>query len=77
MAEESGEVFDAALVDVILPMVDGLPARLRSGVDVADFGCGSGHAVNVMASAFSASRFVGLDFSEEGLAAGVAESRDL
>ncbi len=77
MAEESGEVFDAALVDVILPMVDGLPARLRSGVDVADFGCGSGHAVNVMASAFPASRFVGLDFSEEGLAAGVAESRDL
>ena len=77
MAEESGEVFDAALVDVILPMVDGLPARLRAGVDVADFGCGSGHAVNVMARAFPASRFVGIDFSAEGLTAGAAEARRL
>ena len=49
MAEMSGVVFDAALVNVVLPLVDGLPDRLRSGVDVADFGCGSGHAVNVMA----------------------------
>jgi SAM-dependent methyltransferase len=77
MAEESGEVFDAALVDVILPMVDGLPARLRAGVDVADFGCGSGHAVNVMAQAFPASRFVGIDFSAEGLTAGADEARRL
>ena len=29
MAEESGEVFDAALVDGILPMADGLPDRLE------------------------------------------------
>ena len=75
MAEESGEVFDAALVDVILPMADGLPERLRAGADVADFGCGSGHAINVMAQAFPASRFTGIDFSEEGLAAGRAEAR--
>ena len=44
MAEQSGEVFDAALVDVVLPMADGLPDRLRAGADVADIGCGSGHA---------------------------------
>lgn len=40
MAEMSGMVFDAALIDVVLPLVDGLPDRLRSGADVADFGCG-------------------------------------
>jgi 2-polyprenyl-3-methyl-5-hydroxy-6-metoxy-1,4-benzoquinol methylase len=74
MAEQSGEVFDAALVDVILPMAAGLPDRLRSGAEVADFGCGSGHAVNVMAQAFPASRFTGVDFSEEGLAVGSAEA---
>lgn len=68
MAERSGEVFDTALVDVVLPLVDGLPARLRAGIDVADFGCGSGHAVNVMAQAFPNSRFTGLDFSAEGIA---------
>lgn len=77
MAEESGEVFDAALVDGILPLADGLPALLRAGADVADFGCGSGHAINVMAQAFPASRFTGLDFSEEGIATGTAEARRL
>jgi SAM-dependent methyltransferase len=74
MAEESGEVFDAALVDVILPMAEGLPEQLRAGAELADIGCGSGHAINVMAQAFPASRFTGIDFSEEGLAAGRAES---
>jgi 2-polyprenyl-3-methyl-5-hydroxy-6-metoxy-1,4-benzoquinol methylase len=77
MAEQSGEVFDAALVDVILPMAEELPDRLRAGVDVADVGCGSGHAINVMARAFPASSFTGLDFSDEGLAAGAAEARGL
>jgi 2-polyprenyl-3-methyl-5-hydroxy-6-metoxy-1,4-benzoquinol methylase len=77
MAEMSGEVFDAALIDVILPMADGLPDRLRAGADVADIGCGSGHAINVMAQAFPASRCTGIDFSEEGLAVGRAEAARL
>ncbi|WP_197374790.1 class I SAM-dependent methyltransferase [Mycolicibacterium baixiangningiae] len=77
VAEQSGEVFDAALVDLILPMVDGLPARLTTGADVADIGCGSGHAINVMAQAFPASRFTGIDFSDEGLGAGRAEAQRL
>ncbi len=77
MAEESGEVYDAALVDVILPMAQGLPEQLRAGGDVADFGCGSGHAVNVMATAFPASRFTGVDFSGESLAVGAQEAQRL
>lgn len=77
MAEQSGEVFDAALVDVILPMAEGLPQRLAAGAELADFGCGSGHAINVMATAFPASRFTGIDFSEEGLAVGAAEAAGL
>ena len=77
MAETSGEVFDAALVDVILPMADGLPEQLRAGAEVADIGCGSGHAINVMAQAFPASRFTGIDFSDEGLAVGRAEAERL
>ncbi|OBI52665.1 methyltransferase [Mycobacterium kyorinense] len=77
MAEESGARFDAALVDVIVPLVDGLPERLRDGADVADFACGSGHAINVMAQAFPASRFTGIDFSEEGVAAANDEAKRL
>ena len=74
MAEDSAAVNDAALLDVILPLVPGLPDRLRQGIDVADVGCGSGHALNLMAEAFPASRFVGYDLSEGGLAAGTAEA---
>jgi 2-polyprenyl-3-methyl-5-hydroxy-6-metoxy-1,4-benzoquinol methylase len=77
MAEMSGEVFDAALVDVILPMADGVPELLRAGADVADIGTGSGHAINVMAKAFPASRFTGIDFSDEGLAVARAEAASL
>jgi 2-polyprenyl-3-methyl-5-hydroxy-6-metoxy-1,4-benzoquinol methylase len=77
MAEQSAAVYDNALVDVVLPLVDGLVERLRSGADVADLGCGSGHAINVMARAFPASRFTGIDFSEEGIAAGRREAAEL
>ena len=77
MAEMSGQVFDAALIDVILPMADGLTEQLRAGADVADIGTGSGHAINVMASAFPASRFTGIDFSDEGLGVGRAEAKRL
>ena len=52
MAEDSAAVHDAALIDLILPLVAGLPERLRAGIDVADVGCGSGHAINLMAQAF-------------------------
>lgn len=74
MAEESGAVFDAALVDQILPLVPGLPDLLGSGIDVADVGCGRGHAVVVMAQAFPASRFTGLDLSADAIAVGRAEA---
>ena len=77
MAEESGAVHDAALIDTILPLVPGLPERLRTGIEVADIGCGRGHAVNLMAQAFPNSRFVGYDFSEEGVQAGRDEAQRL
>lgn len=77
MAEQSATVFDLALVDVVLPLVDGLPERLRSGADVADLGCGSGHAINVMAQAFPNSRFTGIDFSEQAISTGVQEAARL
>ncbi|WP_278266132.1 class I SAM-dependent methyltransferase [Nocardia sp. AG03] len=76
MAEESAEVFDAALLEVILPMAPGLPDRLRAGIDVADIACGSGHAVNLMARAFPASRFTGYDFSADAVAVGRAEAAE-
>ena len=77
MAEDSATVHDAALVDAILPLVSGLVERLQAGIDVADIGCGRGHAVNLMAQAFPQSRFVGYDFSEEGVFAGQSEAQGM
>ncbi|TCO21095.1 methyltransferase family protein [Kribbella steppae] len=77
MAEDSGAVFDAALIDAVLPLVPGLPSRLEDGIDVADVGCGSGHATNLIAAAYPRSRCVGYDFSAEGIAAGQAEAAAL
>lgn len=76
-AEETGEVYDLALVNAIVPLVPDLPERLRTGIDVLDIGCGQGHAVNVLAKAFPASRFHGLDMSEGGIAAARAEAAEL
>ncbi|HSE82693.1 MAG TPA: class I SAM-dependent methyltransferase [Gaiellaceae bacterium] len=77
MAEDSATMVDAALIDTTLPLVPGLVDRLREGIDVADVGCGSGHALNVMAKEFPRSRFVGYDLSEEGLARAGREAEDL
>ena len=72
--EDSATVFDLALVDAILPLAEGLPERLRAGADLADIGCGAGHAINLLARAFPNSRFTGYDFSEESIGLARAEA---
>jgi SAM-dependent methyltransferase len=76
MRESSASVFDATLLDVTLRLVDGLTEQLKQGIDVADVGCGAGHAINIMAKAFPQSRFTGYDFSDEGIAIGRAEAKE-
>jgi 2-polyprenyl-3-methyl-5-hydroxy-6-metoxy-1,4-benzoquinol methylase len=75
--EESARTFDTALVDKILPLAEGLVERLEQGIEVLDIGCGTGHAINLMAKAFPASRFTGYDFSEEGIGHARAEACEL
>ena len=77
IAELSAGRVDASLISTVLPLAEGLPARLQAGIDVADIGCGSGHAVNGMAQAFPNSRFTGYDFSEASIAAARAEAAGL
>jgi SAM-dependent methyltransferase len=72
-AEESAAVNDASLVEVIIP-VAGVEERLVAGADVADVGCGAGHAVNLLARAYPRSRFTGFDFSEAAIDIGRAEA---
>lgn len=74
--EETGRVFDARLVDHILPLT-GMGDRLREGIDVLDVGCGEGHGINLMAKAFPKSRFHGYDISRDGLRVAKAEAKKM
>ena len=76
-AELSAQIYDGGLIEGTLPLVDGLSDRLRTGIDVLDVGSGYGHAVNLIADAFPASRVTGIDISEEGVAAARAEAARL
>jgi 2-polyprenyl-3-methyl-5-hydroxy-6-metoxy-1,4-benzoquinol methylase len=75
-AEETARIFDARLVNIIIPLVDGLVDRLKSGIAVLDVGCGRGRAVNVMARVYSNSTFVGYDISREGIESARHEAKE-
>jgi SAM-dependent methyltransferase len=76
-------VFDELLVEAYVPLVPGLGARLAAGARVADVGCGTGHAMVLLAAAYPASTFVGYDLAtdavararSEAAAAGLANAR--
>lgn len=63
------------LVQTWIPALDGVEARLRAGVRVADIGCGHGASTILMAQAFPASRFVGFDYHLESIAEANARAR--
>jgi cyclopropane fatty-acyl-phospholipid synthase-like methyltransferase len=74
MAEDSGQSVLPALLDHILPLVPGLVEKLKQGIEVLDVGCGRGLALMLMAQTFPNSRFIGYDFSENGVAAAQADA---
>ncbi|MGH8895773.1 MAG: class I SAM-dependent methyltransferase [Egibacteraceae bacterium] len=76
MAEDSGQVFDSALLTNTVDLLPGMRERLCEGVDVLDIGCGSGHAVNLLAREFPNSRVHGYDFSEEAVERGRREATE-
>lgn len=59
--------YDDLLLTHYLPSAPGVVSRLEGGISVADIGCGTGHAVNVMARAYPASTFVGFDIATDAI----------
>ena len=68
MAEDSGQSVLSSLEAHILPLVPGLVAGLRRGIDVLDLGCGRGLILSRLARLFPRSRFTGIDLSAEAIA---------
>ena len=68
---------DSHLLQDILPLAGQLPVRLADGIRVADVGCGTGHAINLMARAHPRSTFVGYDIAPDALDIARREATEL
>ena len=65
---------DQFLVSGYLPLAPGLSEKLSAGARVAEFACGAGHALVLLARAFPASTFVGYDLDEGAITRARAEA---
>jgi 2-polyprenyl-3-methyl-5-hydroxy-6-metoxy-1,4-benzoquinol methylase len=74
MDAASRGLLDGQLLTGILPLTGGLPTRLEAGIRVADVGCGTGHAINLMARAYPRSTFIGYDINADAIARARAEA---
>jgi SAM-dependent methyltransferase len=70
-------LYDGLLIKGFLPAAQGMPERLERGIRVADLGCGTGHAINLMARHYPNSTFVGLDLGDDAIARARAEASQM
>lgn len=64
------------LVSSWLPALEGVVERLQAGARVADIGCGLGASTLIMAEAFPASHFDGIDYHAPSVATASQRARD-
>ncbi|MET0508275.1 MAG: class I SAM-dependent methyltransferase [Burkholderiaceae bacterium] len=69
-------IYDHLLVTGFIPAVPALPEALSKGIRVLDVGCGTGHAMNILAREFPKSTFVGYDIAEDAIASAREEARE-
>jgi 2-polyprenyl-3-methyl-5-hydroxy-6-metoxy-1,4-benzoquinol methylase len=70
-------IYNQQLLSGFIGLVDGLPERLQQGVRVLDVGCGTGHAMNILAQEFPSSRFYGYDIAEDAIESARAEAENM
>lgn len=62
------------LTSMWIPALTGLEQQLQAGARVADVGCGFGASTRIMAAAYPASTFVGLDYHQESIEAATGKA---
>src|SRR5262245_23078701 len=70
-------IYDQQLVGGFIGAVEGLAEALRRGMRVLDVGCGTGHAMNLLAREFPASWFWGYDIAEDAIDSARAEAKKM
>jgi SAM-dependent methyltransferase len=75
MAETSFQRLSKAIIPQVVPLLGGAD-YMGSGIDVADVGCGSGRALNILAAEYPESRFTGFDIADAALERARAEAAE-
>lgn len=70
-------IFDQHLVGAFIGAVPGVSEALQQGIRVLDIGCGTGHAMNILARDFPRSTFLGYDIAEDAIATAEAEAKGM
>lgn len=68
--------YRANLVSAWMPALDGVEAKLQSGIPVADVGCGHGASTILLAEAYPNSTFVGYDYHPDSIDAARRRAAD-
>jgi SAM-dependent methyltransferase len=76
VADACAETLVATLLHHVLPLANGLTAALTRGIEVLDVGCGSGRALNYLASQFPKSHFTGYDPAALDIETARSEARE-
>ena len=74
MAESSFQRLSTSLISEVVPLLPGGADWLAGGIDVADVGCGSGRALNMLAVEYPESRFTGFDIAEGAIERGQTDA---
>jgi len=69
--------YEAWVVNEWIPAAPGLTAKLASGADVAEVGCGGGQCIVAVAAAFPNSRFTGFDLDATSIGRARAKAASL
>jgi SAM-dependent methyltransferase len=72
-----GRIYERLLDPVYIRSIDGMADRLSRGIRVLDIGCGTGRAMNVLASRYPRSTFAGVDFDGRAIEAARTEARNM
>ena len=70
-------IFDQHLVGSFIGAVQGMTEALQQGIRVLDIGCGTGHAMNILARDFPKSTFAGYDIADDAIESANAEAQRL
>jgi ubiquinone/menaquinone biosynthesis C-methylase UbiE len=70
-------IYDQQLISGFIAAAPRVMGALQRGIRVLDIGCGTGHAINLLAREYPDSSFVGYDIAEDAIARARKEAQEM